>query len=506
MRVIPRSRVKNVSAYQDLKQHFYTIGTLAEIDALLSWDMEAMMPVGGQEARAEQMALMDTHIHSLTRDARVGDWLQRAAEESLGSQDRANLQLMQRRWIHANAVSDELVTAFSKARSKCSMVWRASRKENDFARVEPYLSDLMELVREQAEARADALDCEPYDALLDQYDPDATEESISELFDEIADFLPSLTEEIIEVQGHQEPPLPLNERIETSLQKEAAQRVMKLLGFDFERGRLDESIHPFCGGIPDDVRITTNYDESDVFFGLLGVIHETGHALYEQGLPIRWRRLPCGGARSMTLHESQSLLYEMQLACSAPFLRSLTPILHESFAVDGPEWSAENLHTLATRVKPGLIRIRADEVTYPAHIVLRFRLERALMSGDLRVRDLPEAWREGMRELLGVVPDTDTDGVMQDIHWYEGLVGYFPTYTLGALGAAQLFEAASADATVKEGLEAGDYMPLNRWLKSHVYQHGAMLNGVSMIKEATGKKLGVDAFRRHVERRYLGAP
>ena len=493
-----------MGAYRELKQHFGTIGTLAEIDALLSWDMEAKMPLGAQEARAEQMALMDTHIHALTRDPRVEAWLDRAADENLDAHDAENLQQMRRRWLHANAVSDELVDAFSRARSKCSMVWRAAREDDDFDRVAPYLHTLMELVREQAEARADALDCSPYDALIEHYDPDADEASIHVLFDELASFLPSLTEEILELQAHQDAPLALPGRVDARLQRVAAKRLMELLGFDFERGRLDESIHPFCGGSPDDVRITTHYDERDVFSGLLGVVHETGHALYEQGLPISWRRQPGGAARSMSLHESQSLLYEMQLASGAPFLRTLAPILHEAFGVDGPAWSAGNLHALATRVRPGLIRIRADEVTYPAHVVLRFRLERALVSGDLRVRELPDAWRAGMKQLLGVEPETDTDGVMQDIHWFEGLVGYFPTYTLGALGAAQLYEAALAQPDIAEGIERGDLLPLNAWLRHHIYQHGSLRDGRTIIQQATRAPLGVDAFRRHLERRYLG--
>lgn len=492
-----------MSAYWDLKQHFYSIGTLAEIDALLSWDMETMMPNGAQDARAEQMAVLETHIHSLTRDPRIKDWLARAEEEELGRNDAANLQQMRRRWIQANAVDDELVNAFSKARSKCSMVWRTARADDDFDAVAPYLEDVMHLVREQAIARGEVLGCAPYDALLDAYDPDSTEQSVSALFEELAAFLPELTQNVLDCQAQMEPPLALTGSAEGRLQKKVARRVMAVLGFDFERGRLDESLHPFCGGIPDDVRITTNYDEQDVFFGLLGVVHETGHALYEQGLPLGWRRLPAGAARSMTLHESQSLLYEMQLGCGEHFLRALSPMLQDELGVRGPAWQEENLRRIATTVTPGPIRIRADEVTYPAHIVLRFRLERALMAQQITVRDLPEAWREGMRELVGVVPESDADGVLQDIHWFEGLVGYFPTYTLGALAAAQLYEAASQNVHVQQGLERGDFLPLNRWLHQHIHQHGSLVDGPTMIQQATGAPLGVAAFRRHLERRYL---
>lgn len=491
-------------AYSDLKQHFYTIGTLGEIDALLSWDMETMMPAGGHEARAEQVALLETHIHRLTRDPRMKEWLARAEDEDLDHKERASLREMRRRWVLANAVDDQLVNAFSKARSKCSMVWRQAQADGDFAMVEPYLEQVMQLVAEQADARAHVLGCSRYDALLASYDPDVTEADITVLFDQLAEFLPALTHEVIERQAREPAALPLTTPIPPDAQRRAAARIMGMLGFDFDRGRLDESIHPFCGGIPDDVRITTNYDANAVLSGLLGVVHETGHALYEQGLPLAWRRLPAGSARSMTLHESQSLLYEMQLGCGPDFLRQLAPILRDECGVEGPEWSADNLVRICTRVTPGLIRIRADEVTYPAHIVLRFRLERALMEGSLRVRELPEAWRAGMRELLDVTPSTDAEGVLQDIHWFEGLVGYFPTYTLGALAAAQLFEAAGAQPDIREGLQSGDFSPLHGWLRQAVHRHGSLEDARTILEQATGAPLGVDAFRRHLERRYLG--
>lgn len=492
-----------MSAYAHLKRHFYRIGTLAEIDAMLSWDMETMMPNGAQEARAEQVALLETHIHALTREHAVEEWLNAANDEPLDERDRANLVEMRRRWVHATAVDDALVEAFSRARSKCGMVWRQARADDRFADVQPYLEEVVNLSRQQGEARAQALGCSTYDALLDAYDPDASEAQIGGLFAELERFLPALTQEIIDAQRREPAPLPVKGHFPAAAQRAVAKRVMTLLGFDFERGRLDESLHPFCGGIPDDVRITTRYDEEDFFFGLLGVVHETGHALYEQGLPIAWRRLPGGMARSMSVHESQSLLYEMQLGCGLPFLSQLAPILRDEFGLSGPAWTPENLHRVATRVEPGLIRIRADEVTYPAHVVLRFQLERALIAGDLRVADLPGAWREGMQRLLGVAPANDADGVLQDIHWYEGLIGYFPTYTLGALSAAQIFAAAREDQAVEGELQAGRFDALRGWLRRNVHQHGSLVSSGELMLRATGAPLGTDAFRRHLERRYL---
>lgn len=493
-----------MSAYSNLKRHFNKIATLAEIEAMLNWDMETTMPEGAHESRSEQVALLETHIHALTREEQVSEWLENAKAEILDERDAANLREMRRRWVHATAVPDDLVEAFSRARSKCSMVWRNAREADDFSAVRPYLEEVVRLTREQGQARSEALGCSVYDALLDTYDPDGSEAAIARIFDDVGAFLPSLTQEIIEAQKSEPPVLSTKGDFSPEAQKRVATRVMKLLGFDFKHGRLDESIHPFCGGIPDDVRITTRYDRDDFFFGLLGVIHETGHALYEQGLPIAWRRLPAGNARSMTIHESQSLLYEMQLGCGPEFLRALEPILRDEFKLEGPAWTADNLHRVATRVAPGFIRIRADEVTYPAHVVLRFRLERALIAGTLSVADLPEAWREGMNELLGVAPESDRDGVLQDIHWYEGLIGYFPTYTLGALSAAQLYAAARQDADVSAGLEQGNFDGLRSWLRKNVHQHGSLLSADEIMRRATGKTLSADAFKAHLEKRYLG--
>lgn len=492
-----------MGAYQELKQHFGTIGTLAEIDAILSWDTEAIMPHGAQHARVEHAAMLQAQLHQLTSDPRIPEWLENAQDQELLPNDRVNLQWMRRRWVRATALKTDQIKAMSKARSKCSMVWRAARKNNDFQRVVPYLEDLLSHVRNQAHILADVLERSPYDALIDRFDPDASEQQITGLFDQLAAFLPSMTEAILARQAEEPPPLALDHPIDQHQQKKIAQELMRILGFDFERGRLDESAHPFCGGIPDDVRITTNYDPDNPFFGLLGVVHETGHALYEQGLPAKWHRQPVGVARSMTIHESQSLLYEMQLAASPAFLSILAPLLQLAAGSDHDAWSAHNLERLATRVARGPIRIQADEVTYPAHIVLRFQLEKALLHQELRVKDLPEAWNEGMRRLVGITPANDTEGVLQDIHWYEGHFGYFPTYTLGALAAAQLFESANDDHDVKTGIAQGNFLPLRNWLHTHIHQHAALIDSNTLIERATGAPLGVDAFRRHLERRYL---
>jgi carboxypeptidase Taq len=279
---------------------------------------------------------------------------------------------------------------------------------------------------------------------------------------------------------------------------------MEALGFDFHHGRLDVSLHPFCGGTPDDVRITTRYDDEDFRRALMGVLHETGHALYERGLPAEWRGLPVGEARGMVLHESQSLLIEMQVCRSRRFLHYAAPLLRKVLGGGGPAWDAENLYRHYTRVEPGFIRVDADEVTYPAHVILRYELERAMLAGDLAPADLPGAWSEGMRRLLGLSPPTDRLGCLQDIHWYDGAWGYFPTYTLGAIAAAQIFQAAlGADPTISEGIERGDFLPFLSWLRPRIHAQASRLSTRELLIETTGRPLDPATFKAHLERRYL---
>jgi carboxypeptidase Taq len=279
---------------------------------------------------------------------------------------------------------------------------------------------------------------------------------------------------------------------------------MQVLGFDFSHGRLDISLHPFCSGVPEDVRITTRYDEEDFTTGLMAVLHETGHALYDRGLPAQWRHQPVGDAHSMALHESQSLIIEMQACRSRQFIDYVAPLMREAFGGSGPSWEADNIHRLYTRVEPGLIRVDADEVTYPEHIILRYRLERALIGGDLDLADLPTAWNEGMQNMLGITPPSDREGCLQDIHWPDGAWGYFPTYTLGAMTAAQLYDAARrADSEMEPGIARGDFGPLMRWLGAHVHAKASSLSPDALLTEATGKSLDVAVFKHHLEQRYL---
>ena len=407
--------------------------------------------------------------------------------------------------MHAAALPDTLVEEESHACSECEAVWRNARAQNDFAAVLPLLERVLRLEREIAAIKAEHLGSSPYEALLDQYEPAGSIATINRLFDELTHFLPDLLEAAMTRQAALPPEPTPSGPFPVEIQRRVGMQLMEQIGFDFARGRLDVSAHPFCGGTPDDVRITTRYDEDDFARALMGVLHETGHALYQRGLPAEWRLQPVGRARGMAVHESQSLLLEMQVCRSRAFLTFAAPILREAFAGDGPGWDADALHRRQIRVQCSLIRVDADEVTYPAHVILRYRLERAMVAGDLLPADLPDAWAEGFRHLLGITPTNDREGCLQDIHWYDGVWGYFPTYTLGALIAAQLFEAArEAVPDVLAAIERGEFAPLLGWLREHVHSKGSLLSTAELVESVTGRPLGTASFKRHLHDRYLG--
>lgn len=494
------------SAYFELEQRFKRLNDIKGAMAMLHWDSAAVMPVGGAAARAEQLAALESIAHGIVTHPSMEGYLEeaRAARDELDPWQQSNLALMYRGWKHANAVEDDLVVALSRAGSECEMVWRTARKQDDFAIYAPYQQKVLELVREVAQCKAEALGCSPYDALLDQYDAGRTSKEIDQVFGDLEGFLPDFIQHVLEYQSKKGEPTALTPPFPVEKQEMLARRFMTALSFDFDRGRLDTSLHPFCGGVPGDTRITTRYDEADFTSGLMGILHETGHALYEMGLPERWSSQPVGDALGMTIHESQSLLVEMQVCRSSEFLRYATPIIVEAFGVSGAEWSVENIQALYQQVSPGFIRVDADEVTYPVHVMLRYKLEQSLISGALNIADVPELWRAEMKCLLNVDVPNDRDGCMQDIHWTDGSFGYFPTYTLGAMAAAQFFHTAKKDCSdIVPGIEQGDFAPLVSWLRKHIHSKGSYLPANELLKEVTGEYLNPEIYKKHLNNRYL---
>ncbi len=495
-----------MTAYRQLEARFRRVAMLEQAIAVLRWDAAAMMPPGGAAARGEQLAALHGVVHEHLAAPALAEIADRAAAEdgSLDPWQRANLREMRRRLAHAAALPSDLVEAASRAASDCETVWRTARAQGDFAAVRPRFEAVLRGKREIAAAKAERLGTSPYAALLDQYEPGVPVAVIDRLFDEILSFLPDLIEAALGRQAALTPVPQADGPFPIEAQRRAALRLMTQIGFDFAHGRLDVSAHPFCGGVADDVRITTRYDEGDFARALMAVLHETGHALYQRGLPARWRCQPVGRACGMAMHESQSLLLEMQSCRSRAFMGFAAPILREAFGGAGPAWAADALYRRQIRVGRTLIRVDADEVTYPAHVILRYRLERAMLAGDLVPAELPGAWAEGLRALLGVAPANDREGCLQDIHWYDGIWGYFPTYTLGALIAAQLFEAVRrAIPEVMAAIAAGDFAPLLGWLRDSVHAKGSLLPTAELVESATGAPLGTASFERHLRRRYL---
>jgi len=496
------------NSYAELEARFRRLAVLGEVNAVLHWDSAAMMPAGGAESRSEQLSTLALMRHELLTDPELADLLdaaEAAGGAGLAPWQLANLREMRRRWRHATALDARLVEALSQAAAACEQRWRGARADDDFAAVRPLLEQVIALTRDKAAAKADAFGCAPYDALLDEYEPGLTATRIDELFAPLQAELPGLLDQVLARQETLPAALPLPGPFPAVRQQALAEKLMAGVGFDFQHGRLDISHHPFTGGIPDDVRLTTRYDEADVASGLMAALHETGHAMYERGLPAAWRLQPVGEAMGMAVHESQSLIVEMQAGRSRWFLGYLAGELQSAFAADGPAWQADNLCRLMRRVDRSLIRVEADEVSYPLHIVLRYRLEQALLAGELAVADLPDAWRAGMRELIGVAPPDDRDGCLQDIHWMGGDLGYFPTYSLGAIAAAQLFAAARAALPdLPEALARGDVARLIDWLAGTVHAQAAFHpTADDLLTEVTGRPLDVGGFLAHLRARYL---
>ncbi len=495
----------NTNAYGELEARFRRLSDIEGALAVLSWDQATQMPDGGAAVRGRQLASLSVVAHEILTDPAVADLLAEAKIQALDGWQAANRDEMVRANLAATAIPADLVGHIEEAKAATEMAWRAAREAADFSLVAAELDTLLGLIRQSATCLAQAKGMELYDALLDQFDPGLSFSFVEPLFDDLAEFLPPVIDRIIAAQGAAPAPVLPEGEFAQNIQETFGRRLMAELGFDFVRGRLDISHHPFTGGVPDDCRITTRYDTADFTSGLMGIIHETGHALYEQGLPDRWRGQPVGRARGMTMHESQSLIMEMQMARSGPVIAWLAPRLAKAYGGTGPAWSADNLQRLYLRVARGTIRVDADEVTYPLHVIIRTRLERALLADDLKVADLPGAWNDAMKTTLGIVPPDDAQGCLQDIHWYMGALGYFPTYTLGALTAAQM--KAQMEATAPEILAAtgaGDFSPLVAWLRANVHQRGCRHGTAELIERVTGAPLGLGPFKAHIKSRYLG--
>ncbi len=496
------------SAFAELLQNFARVGHINAAQQTLFWETRTTMPAGGAATRGTVLSTLTGIAAEAMADPRMGDLLDRAEgeeAEALDPWEAANLREMRRRWRHETAIPVTLASRIAAHNSTAQSVWDKALREDDFASFEPCLQQSWELQREVAAIKSDTFGVAPYDAMLDLYEAGLTAATVDPIFDDLAQFLPALLQRILDKRAGEPAPLKLQGPFSVERQMELSRKLAGMIGFDFEHGRIDTTVHPFASGVPGDVRITTRFDPEDLMSGIMATIHETGHAMYEAGLPGEWAFQPVGEARGAAMHESQSLLMEMQAGRNAAFLPVLGTMLREHFGDGGPAWGDGNILRLYRRVGPSPIRVDADEVTYPLHVILRYRIERMVLAGELRAGDLPDVWRQMMLELVGIAPENDRQGCLQDIHWAAGLLGYFPTYSIGAVMAAQFFAAATQqDPTILAGLGKGDFRPLLAWTGANIHSQGSSApDSEAIMLAATGAPLSTEAFKAHLAKRYL---
>jgi carboxypeptidase Taq len=492
-------------AYDQLGATYGRLHRFQHLQSIAWWDQAANMPPRGNQARAAALAEMAALMHRMRTDPALPDQIARAEQEPLSDMQRANLREIRRDWRNANALPESLVQARQLASSRCEHAWRRQRPANDWGGFLENFRDVLRIAREEAALLSQQTGLAKYDALMDRYEPGMTSAQVDRVFGDLRQWLPGLIEKVRDRQAR-EPVIAPQGPFPTAAQRALCEDVMKLLGFDFEAGRLDVSTHPFSGGVPEDVRLTTRYREDEFLVSLMGTVHETGHGRYEQNLPRDLLGQPVAEARSMAIHESQSLSFEMQLGSHPGFVGLVAPLVRQHLG-DQRAFAPDNLWKLLTRVKAGHIRVDADEVTYPAHVILRYEIERPLIEGEIEAEDIPALWDAKMMELLGV--DTRGDfrnGPLQDVHWPEALFGYFPCYTLGAMYAAQWFAAMrrtmpDLDARIARGELAAVF----DWLRENVWLQGSRWTIDELAMRASGEVLNPAHFRRHLESRYLGA-
>tara|TARA_Y100001934_G_scaffold264454_1_gene341448 strand:- start:4142 stop:5698 length:1557 start_codon:yes stop_codon:yes gene_type:complete len=477
---------------------------LSQVSSVLGWDEQVNLPVSNASVRqrAEQCAAIAEIRHREFTRTEFREKIEEI-EENLNLEDgelAVILREVRRDLDRATKLPSEFVSRKANHQSASYHLWVKARKQNDFNSYAPTLEATLNIARE--EASLVGFEANPYDYHLDKHDPGIDAKSVSEIFDKLSKSLVPLSERILALTEKKEIPELLG--FPESKQETFLREVVANLGFDFSRGRLDIAVHPFCSGNGTDTRMTTRYDPDNPLDSLFSSIHETGHGLYEQGLPAKWLGTPLGEAAGMAVHESQSRIWENQVGRSRAFWNHWESRFREFFPEQLKEISSEALYLAINKVSRNPIRVDADEVTYNLHVILRFELEQALFENALKISDLPAAWNEKAKTLLGLVPANDTEGVLQDVHWSGGAFGYFPSYCLGNLLAAQLWETVKSDLPDLDSLiEKGEHKPFLSWLNRKIHVHGRKMNLFELTEHATGKKLSSTALLEYLESRYL---
>jgi len=492
-----------------LKDHLAEVKALSEAVAVLGWDQQTYMPAGGAAGRAAQITALVRVIHEKATSQDLARLLD-AAERMGGGpdpdgDDAALLRAARRDFDKATRTPTDLAGEMARVTTLAHEEWAAARDASDWARFAPWLEQILGLTRQVADHLGHG--GERYDALLDQYEPGMTTAQVRAMFDALQPGAVSLVRRIAERGPGAVDDSVLRREFDEAKQEEFGKGVVRALGFDWNRGRQDRAVHPFCtsfgGG---DVRITTRFDRRFLPTALFGSIHEAGHALYEQGFAARYAGGPLAEAASLGVHESQSRLWENLVGRSRPFWDHFFPALQAAFPESLADTDAASFHRAANKAEPSLIRVEADEVTYNLHILLRFEMEQALLSGALAVADAPAAWNTRTHELFGLTPPDDAHGILQDVHWAGGMIGYFPTYTVGNLLSVQLYEKADADGggQLAAQIGSGEFGPLLGWLRENVHQWGRKYLPGELIGRAAGGPLDPAPYLRYLETKFGG--
>jgi carboxypeptidase Taq len=485
----------------DLKNHFAVIDDLGNAANLLGWDQNTYMPPGGNAARGQQMATLGVMIHDRITDKRVGKWLKELAKAKLNASDAALVARVRHAYERATKIPADFIEAYTKQRTQTQSVWIQARQSNNFAMFAPEFKKIIEMTRKQADYLG--YKDHPYDALHDAYEIGSTVARIKSVFGPLRDETVKLVKAISQSKKKINHNI-LHQHYDEQLQEQFAVGVVTAFGYDFNRGRLDRTVHPFAQGISKyDVRITTRYDSNFLNMAMFGTMHEAGHAMYEQGIADKYYRTPLGRSISLGIHESQSRLWENLVGRSHHFWQWAYPDLQKTFPKQLKKVPLENFYGAINKVKPSFIRVEADEVTYNLHIMVRFELELALLENKLKVKDLPEAWNSKYQDYLGITPPDDAVGCMQDIHWSYGLIGYFPTYTLGNIMSVQLFEAAKkAHPDLEQDIKKGQFETLLGWLRQNVHEHGSRYLPQELLKKATGSELDSGPYVKYLNAKF----
>lgn len=490
----------STTAYDNLKQLGRELQLVGDTQALLSWDQEVLLPKKGIQYRAEQMSWFSGWQHDRFTAPEVGEWIAEAGDSIESQEEKANLREWKHQYEQETRLPKRLVQEFAETRVHAQSAWTEARQKSDFSLFAEPLAKLIELCREQAECWG--YEEHLYDALIDKFERGASTNKLTSTLGALREQLIPIVEEATNQpkfdRSRLSGPFPVE------AQQALNQEVAEAIGFDFEAGRIDTAVHPFCSGMaPFDTRLTTRYDENDFCSSLFGVLHEAGHGLYEQGLPKEWRGQPIGSSVSLGIHESQSRLWENHVGRSLAFWEQWMPrAIHYFPQLKG--LSAEDMFAAVNEATLSYIRVESDEVTYDLHILLRFELERAIFSGELAVKDIPGEWNKRFESYFGFPVENDSQGCLQDIHWSMGIFGYFPTYSLGNINAAHLMKTAlEDDSAIETGLEKGDYSPLLNWMRQNIHKKGSLYLPDDLIVEATGKPADASALVEHLQRRYI---